>query len=309
VSQTTDLALYQQDISNLHCIADLWRFTVSALQQADVYFGHGTDNAVSEAQALLAHVCHLDFAQLQQFAQARVLASEREHLQVLLQQRIEQRVPAAYLTGTAWFNGIPIMVDERVLVPRSPIAELIAAKFAPYVSQPPERILDLCTGSGCIAIACALAFPDAEVDALDISSDALEVAEANILAHGLGERVVPMQSDLYRTIPGVRYDLIVTNPPYVDAQDMADLPDEFQHEPELGLAAGDDGLDLVRTILREAPEHLTEHGILICEVGNSMVAMQQEFADVPFTWLQFSHGGDGVFMLSRADLLTYQQRF
>ena len=271
MTQTHDLALYQHDISHLRSIADLWRFSVSALQQADVYFGHGTDNAVSEAQVLLAHVCHLDFSQLQQFAQAQVLDSEREQLQQLLQQRIEQRVPAAYLTGTAWFNGLPIMVDERVLVPRSPIAELIAGKFAPYVSQPPQRILDLCTGSGCIAIACALAFPDADVDALDISSDALEVAEANILAHGLGDRVVPMQSDLYSAVPGMRYDLIVTNPPYVDAQDMADLPDEFHHEPELGLAAGEDGLDLVRTILREAPDHLTEQGVLICEVGNSMV--------------------------------------
>ncbi|WP_240642628.1 50S ribosomal protein L3 N(5)-glutamine methyltransferase [Pseudidiomarina mangrovi] len=309
MTQTHDLALYQHDISHLRSIADLWRFSVSALQQADVYFGHGTDNAVSEAQVLLAHVCHLDFSQLQQFAQAQVLDSEREQLQQLLQQRIEQRVPAAYLTGTAWFNGLPIMVDERVLVPRSPIAELIAGKFAPYVSQPPQRILDLCTGSGCIAIACALAFPDADVDALDISSDALEVAEANILAHGLGDRVVPMQSDLYSAVPGMRYDLIVTNPPYVDAQDMADLPDEFHHEPELGLAAGEDGLDLVRTILREAPDHLTEQGVLICEVGNSMVAMQQEFVGVPFTWLTFSNGGDGVFMIRYADLVTHQQRF
>jgi ribosomal protein L3 glutamine methyltransferase len=309
VTKTADLAVYQQDMSKLRSIFDLWRFSVSALQQADVYFGHGNDNAVIEAQLLLAHVCHLDFNQLQQFGAAQVLDSERQQLQQLLQQRIEQRVPAAYLTGTAWFNGIPIMVDERVLVPRSPIAELIAAKFAPYVSQPPQRILDLCTGSGCIAIACALAFPEAEVDALDISNDALEVAEANILAHGLGDRVVPMWSDLYSAVGGMRYDLIVTNPPYVDAQDMADLPDEFHHEPELGLAAGDDGLDLVRSILREAPEHLSEQGILICEVGNSMLAMQQEFADVPFTWLQFSQGGDGVFMLSRADLLTYQPRF
>lgn len=177
------------------------------------------------------------------------------------------------------------------------------------MTQSPQHILDLCTGSACIAIACAYAFPEAEVDALDISPDALAVAEENIAVHQLEHRVFPMVSDLYSAVPEQRYDLIVTNPPYVDAEDMADLPAEFQHEPELGLAAGDDGLDLVRTILREAPQHLTEHGILICEVGNSMVHMMELYPEVPFTWLSFERGGDGVFLLTRQELLEHQASF
>lgn len=290
-------------------INDALRWAVSDMQRADVYFGHGTDNAFSEAQLLLGHVLDLDFAQLEQFRAARLSTTEWQTFTQLIRCRIDERKPAAYLTGKAYFAGLPFVVDERVLVPRSPIAELIDKQFTPWLSSVPKRILDLCTGSGCIAIACAHAFPGAEVDALDLSLDALAVAELNIAMHGLSDRVFPMQSNLYDAIPRQRYDLIVTNPPYVDAEDMADLPDEFQHEPEIGLAAGDDGLDLVRIILREAPQHLTEQSILVCEVGNSWVALAEEFPQVPFQWVTFERGGDGVFVLTYADLVKHQHSF
>lgn len=296
-------------LKELKTIEDYWRWGVSQLHAAEVFFGHGTDNADTETQVLLAHVLHLDVAQLPDFRGARLTSAEREQFLALLEQRIQARKPAAYLTGQAWFAGLPFKVDERVLVPRSPIAELIETEFQPWLIEPPSHILDLCTGSACIAIACAYAFEDAEVDALDISVEALEVAEENIAAHQLEHRVFPMQSDLYSAVKGQKYDLIVTNPPYVDAEDMADLPAEFHHEPELGLAAGDDGLDLVRTILREAPEHLTENGILICEVGNSMVHMMHLYPDVPFTWLSFERGGDGVFLMTRQELVEYHDKF
>ncbi|MGQ4276084.1 50S ribosomal protein L3 N(5)-glutamine methyltransferase [Pseudidiomarina sp. E22-M8] len=299
----------ESPIHELVSVEDYWRWGISSLQHADVFFGHGTDNAVNETLVLLAHVAQLDIAQLDEFRGARLTLSEREAFVQLVQRRIEERKPAAYLTGEAWFAGLPFKVDERVLVPRSPIAELIEQEFQPWLTEAPQHILDLCTGSGCIAIACAYVFSEAEVDALDISTDALAVAEENIAFHQLEHRVFPMQSDLYSAVKGQRYDLIVTNPPYVDAEDMADLPAEFHHEPELGLAAGDDGLDLVRTILREAPEHLTEQGILICEVGNSMVHLAELYPDVPFTWLSFEHGGDGVFLLTRHELLEHQSKF
>ncbi|WP_411360478.1 50S ribosomal protein L3 N(5)-glutamine methyltransferase [Pseudidiomarina sp. YC-516-91] len=293
----------------LTSVLDYWRWGVSQLQQAEVFFGHGTDNADTETQVLLAHVLHLELPQLEVFSDATLTLAEREAFLALLKQRIEARTPAAYLTGEAWFAGLPFKVDERVLVPRSPIAELIEQQFAPWLNHEPQHILDLCTGSGCIAIACAYAFPEAEVDALDLSTDALAVAEQNIAMHHLEHRVFPMESDLFSAVPGQRYDLIVTNPPYVDAEDMADLPVEFHHEPELGLAAGDDGLDLVRTILREAADHLTEQGILVCEVGNSMVHLAEAYPEVPFTWLSFARGGDGVFLLTRQELIEHQDKF
>ena len=294
---------------HLRTIEDFWRWGITRMHAAEIFFGHGTDNADTETQVLLAHVLHLDLGQLESFRRAVMTADEANAFRELLRQRIEARKPAAYLTGEAWFAGLPFKVDERVLIPRSPIAELIENEFQPWLTESPQHILDLCTGSACIAIACAYAFPEAEVDALDISPDALAVAEENIAVHQLEHRVFPMVSDLYSAVPEQRYDLIVTNPPYVDAEDMADLPAEFQHEPELGLAAGDDGLDLVRTILREAPQHLTEHGILICEVGNSMVHMMELYPEVPFTWLSFERGGDGVFLLTRQELLEHQASF
>ena len=200
-------------------------------------------------------------------------------------------------------------VDERVLVPRSPIGELIDDRFEPFLTKPPLRIMDLCTGSGCIGIACAYAFPEAEVDIVDISEDAIVVAERNIQDHGLEQQVIPMLSDGFRDLPKDRYDLIVTNPPYVDQEDMDSLPDEFRHEPELGLASGEDGLDLVRHILASAPNFLNDDGILICEVGNSMIHLEAQYPEIPFTWIEFMNGGHGVFMLTRAQLLDCQAQF
>lgn len=295
--------------AELKTIRDWQRYAVTEMNQADVFFGHGAADAWQEANLLLAAVTALDFHELAEVGDCRLTSFEKQRFWQLLQKRIDQRVPASYLTNQAWFAGLPFYVDERVLVPRSPISELIEQQFAPWLAHSPERILDLCTGSGCIAIACAYAFPDAEVDALDISEDAIAVCERNIEQHGLTHQVTPILSDGFSAIPGQQYDLIVTNPPYVDAEDMSDLPAEFHHEPELGLAAGHDGLDLVRRILQQAPAHLNEDGILICEVGNSQVHMEQLWPDVPFTWIEFNRGGDGVFMLTKAQLKAFASIF
>lgn len=297
-------------VAELITVHDWLRFAVSRLNQSGVYLGHGTDNPWDEAAAMLAHVLYMPPLTDEKLFSVRLTLAERRHFLSLLVQRIEKRLPAAYLTHQAYFAGLPFYVDERVLVPRSPIAELIGQRFSQQLQGVvPERILDLCTGSGCIAIACAYTFEDAEVDAVDISEEALSVAEMNINDHGLSHRVFPILSDGYSALAGMQYDLIVTNPPYVDADDMADLPDEYRHEPELGLASGDDGLALTRRILREAPAYLTDHGVLICEVGNSMVQLQQDYPDVEFNWLHFEHGGIGVFSISKAELIRTQQLF
>jgi len=230
-------------------------------------------------------------------------------LQNLLRRRIEERVPTAYLLEQAWFCGLPFIVDERVLIPRSPIGELIEHRFEPWLPGTPKRILDLCTGSGCIGIACAYEFLEAEVVLADISFDALEVANRNIEQHGLEERVYTVQSDGFDGLPNQRFDLIVSNPPYVDAEDFADMPDEFHHEPELGLACGNDGLDLVRRMLAEAADHLTDDGVLIVEVGNSQVHVEALYPEVDFTWLEFSQGGHGVFLLAAAQCREHQELF
>lgn len=240
---------------------------------------------------------------------ARLTSSEKHRIVERVIRRVNERIPVAYLTNKAWFCGHEFYVDERVLVPRSPIGELINNKFAGLISKQPQHILDMCTGSGCIAIACAYAFPDAEVDAVDISPDALAVAEQNIEEHGLIHNVIPIRSDLFRDLPKVQYDLIVTNPPYVDAEDMSDLPNEYRHEPELGLASGTDGLKLTRRILGNAADYLADDGVLICEVGNSMVHLMEQYPDVPFTWLEFDNGGDGVFMLTKEQLIAAREHF
>ena len=293
--------------AELKTIKDWQRYAVTEMNVAEVYFGHGAADAWQEANLLLAAVTALGFHELAEVGDCRLSSFEKQRLWQLLQKRIDHRIPASYLTNQAWFAGLPFYVDERVLVPRSPIAELVEQHFEPWLTHSPQRILDLCTGSGCIAIACAYAFPDAEVDALDISVDALAVCEKNIENHGLQHQVTPIQSDVFAGVPGQRYDLIVTNPPYVDAEDMADLPAEYLHEPELGLAAGGDGLDLVRTILRQAPEHLNDEGMLICEVGNSKVHMQSLWPQVPFTWLEFERGGEGVFLITKSQLEAHAE--
>ncbi|MCC2616744.1 50S ribosomal protein L3 N(5)-glutamine methyltransferase [Aestuariibacter halophilus] len=297
------------DVKALSTVLDMVRWCVSQFNRADLYFGHGTDNPWDEALALVFNAVHLSHDVYLKagdiLLQSNLTAEEKVAVLALLQQRITTRKPLAYLTHEAWFCGLPFYVDERVLVPRSPFAELISNGFAPFVETSPSSILDMCTGSGCIAIALAYQYPDATVDAVDISSEALQVAEINIAEHDLVHRVYPLQSDLFSQLAGQQYDLIVSNPPYVDAEDMADLPDEFHHEPELGLAAGEDGLDLIEGLLRGALTHLTDNGWLFVEVGNSMVAMDDKFAGLGLTWLDFEHGGHGVFAVSKGQLADY----
>lgn len=283
-------------------IRDFIRWGVSEFIAAGLFFGHGTDDPWIEAEHLVLHAIHLAPPLAEEWMGARLTRQERERVLANLQRRINERIPAAYVTGQTWFAGLPFVVDERVLVPRSPIAELIEKRFEPWLGRDPERILDLCTGSGCIGIACAYAFPEAEVQLSDISYDALEVAQENIEQHNLGDRVFAIQSDLFENLRGQRFDLIVSNPPYVDADDMANLPDEYRAEPELGLASGDDGLDFTRRLLSQAADHLTEQGMLVVEVGNSWVALDEAYPDLPLTWIEFERGGHGVFVICAKDL-------
>jgi ribosomal protein L3 glutamine methyltransferase len=299
----------ESSAQSLHTMLDYVRWSVSRFNQAGLYFGHGTDNPWDEAVSLVLQVLHLpQNLPLQtgdQLFHSRLTLLEKQELFHLIQRRVEERIPVAYLTNQAWFCELPFFVDERVLIPRSPIGELIQNRFDAWLSFEPMSILDLCTGGGCIAVALAYAFENAQIDAVDISSEALDVAEININEHGLSERVFPIQSDLMTALVGQQYDLIVCNPPYVDAEDMDDLPAEFHHEPELALAAGVDGLDLVDDILRQAPEHLTEGGWLFVEVGNSEVHMPIKYPDLPITWVEFERGGSGVFAISKHDLVEY----
>ena len=288
--------------SDLISIRDYIRWGASQFNAAGLFFGHGTDNAWDEAVQLVLHALHLSLPLNPDALDARLALAERKDVIALLRRRMDERIPAAYLTGTAWFAGLPFKVDERVLVPRSPIAELIEDQFAPWLLREPEYILDLCTGSGCIGIACAYVFPEAAVDLSDISLDALAVAQRNIDIHEVGHRVRAIESDLFNELAELRYDLIVSNPPYVDAEDLAEMPAEYRAEPALGLASGVDGLDFTRRLLREALDHLTEEGVLIVEVGNSCVALEEAFPELPFTWLEFRRGGHGVFLLTAAQL-------
>lgn len=300
-----------QSISNeLFTIRDYLRWGISEFGRAGLFFGHGTDNAYDEARILVSHVLNLSFDFAPELLDARLTAGEREAVLLLLQRRIEERVPAAYLSREAWFAGLSFYVDERVLVPRSPIAELIAQDFEPWLSGVyPQRILDLCSGSGCIGIACAYQFEDASVDLGDISLDALNVADINIARHDLSDQVRTVQSDVFEGLATERYDLIVGNPPYVDSGDLASMPAEYHREPALGLASGPDGLDITRQILRHAAGHLNADGVLIIEVGNSCVALDKAFPAVPFMWLEFERGGHGVFVMTREQLLEYADSF
>ncbi|WP_269619184.1 50S ribosomal protein L3 N(5)-glutamine methyltransferase [Zhongshania sp. BJYM1] len=294
----------------LFTIRDYLRWGISEFGRAGLFFGHGTDNAYDEARVLVSHVLNLPFDFEADLLDARLTLGERETILRLLARRIEERVPAAYLTKEAWFAGLSFYVDERVLVPRSPIAELIAQDFEPWLSGVyPTRILDLCAGSGCIGIACAYQFENASVDLADISLDAINVADINIARHELSDRVRAVQSDVFEWLVGEQYDLIVSNPPYVDAEDLADMPAEYHREPALGLASGPDGLDITRKILRHAAEHLNTGGVLVVEVGNSCVALDDAFPMVPFMWLEFERGGHGVFVMTKEQLIEYADSF
>jgi len=283
-------------------VADLIRHGAAAFEHAGLAYGHGTDNAIDEAAALVFHALDLDHAQAEAAYATRPDAGSVAHVLALFDERIERRVPAAYLMGRMWFAGLEFEVDSRVIVPRSPFAELIHVEFRPWI-QPERvrRILDIGTGSGCIAIACAVAFPNAQVDAVDVSPQALEVARRNVARHGLGARVHLHLGDVYEPLGDARYDLIVSNPPYVSDAEMQALPPEYLHEPDLALRAGADGLDVVRRILAGLPEHLEPHGALFVEVGDSDVRVQEAFPDLPLTWLEFEHGGGGVFLLRGAE--------
>ena len=286
---------------------DLIREGAALFEQAELSYGHGTDNALDESAWLVLHAVGIppdqpidDYHQLLSTEQA--FASR-----ALLNRRIDERQPAAYLTGSAWFAGLQFHVDSRVLVPRSPLAEPIMSGFSPWLDPTQvNSVMDMCTGSGCIGIACAYAFAEAKVLATDLSPEALEVAKENVFAHDMGSRVELAQGSLFEPAAGRTFDLVISNPPYVDAADMAALSDEFKHEPELGLAAGQDGLDLVHTMLREAHQHLNPGGLLVIEVGNSAAALEAAYPQLPFVWLEFDSGGEGVFMLWREDLAALQ---
>ena len=296
-------------VEDLATIQDMMRWAYSYFNASDLYYGHGYDNAWDEAQQLVLVALYLPADVPEAMYQSRLTLVEKERVIHLIETRLGTRQPVAYLTNSAWFCGSEFYVDERTIVPRSPIGELIMQKFAGLIDHEPKRILDMCTGSGCIAIACAQQFLEAEVDAVDLSLDALDVAQINIERHGLAERVFPISSDLFNDIPQDKYDLIVTNPPYVDEEDLDDMPQEFHFEPEMSLGSGADGLDITKRILAQAADYLTDNGVLVCEVGNSMVHLIEQFPTVPFNWIEFKNGGLGVFSLTRAQLVEYRHLF
>jgi ribosomal protein L3 glutamine methyltransferase len=288
----------------LETLRDWLRWAVTRFGEARLAFGHGTTNAYDEAAYLLLHGLHLPLDQLEPFLDARLTMGERNQLAQLFGRRIDERVPAAYITHEAWLGEFRFYVDERVIVPRSFIAELLPEGIDPWLIDPDavHRILDLCTGSGCLAILAALAYLDAEVDAADISADALDVARRNVAAYLLEGRVHPVESDLFAALPGRRYDLILSNPPYVDAASMRSLPDEYRKEPALALAAGVDGLDIVRRILGGARRHLAPKGVLVVEIGHNRDVLEAAFPALEFTWLEVAAGDGFVFLLTREQL-------
>lgn len=297
-------------LTSLSTIRDYVRWGASQFTRAKVSFGHGTSSALDEAAALVLHTLHQPYNLAESYFQSTLTPDERQEVIAMIERRINERVPAAYLTQEAIFAGLPFFVDQRVLVPRSPIAELIEQRFAPWVNEDNvERILDLCTGSACIAIACAYAFPDALVDGVDLSPDALAVAEQNVAKHDMADFVTLYQSDLFNDLPTSKYDVIVSNPPYVSVDEWEKLPTEFHAEPEMGFKGGASGLDLVVRILADADEYLAEQGILIIEVGSSAETLQNMFPDVPFYWLSFERGGDGVFLLTAEQVREFQPIF
>ena len=290
----------------LETLRDWLRFAVSRFTHAGLSFGHGFANACDEAMYLLLHTLHLPLDHAEPFLDAKLTHAERSELAALLTRRIEERVPAAYLTREAWLGEFRFHVDERVLIPRSFIAELLPDALAPHVVDPAavKSALDLCTGSGCLAVLLAHAFPAADIDAADISPDALAVAQRNVSDYGLAGRINLIRSDLFDNLPGKSYDLIISNPPYVTTMAMEELPREYRHEPGLALAGGDDGMDAVRTILREAPRFLQPNGVLVVEIGHNRVAAEAAFPRMPFLWLATPSAADSVFLLTREQIVA-----
>ena len=298
----------------LFTIRDWLRFTVSQFEEAEIFFGHGTDNSYDEAVWLIMSALHLPHETLNNFLDAVITEQERKHLAHLIEQRITKRTPTAYLVREAWLRGFKFYVDERVIVPRSFIAELLDFNaegehgLQPWIEHPEliNSAADICTGSGCLGIMLANAFPDAAIDIIDISPDAIAVANININNYGLQEQISAIESDMFSALQGKTYDLIISNPPYVDAPSMAKLPTEYRNEPQLALGSGDDGLDHTHTILREAAKHLNDEGILVVEIGHNREALLDAYPDLEFTWLTVESGNQYVFLLTKEQLLSQQ---
>lgn len=290
----------------LETLRDWLRYAVSRFNQAGLSFGHGSATAYDEAVYLLLHTLHLPLDRLEPFLDARLATAERSELAALLTRRIDERVPAAYLTREAWLGPFRFHVDERVIIPRSYIAELLPEHLAPYIRDPSaiKSALDLCTGSGCLAVLLAHAFQDADIDAVDISPDALAVAQRNVSDYGLAGRINLIRSDLFDNLPAKSYDLVISNPPYVTTVAMEELPREYLHEPALALAGGDDGLDAVRTILRKAPQFMQPDGVLVVEIGHNRATAEAAFPRMPFVWLSTASSDDSVFLLKREDIVA-----
>lgn len=296
---------YFQDTDALITVRDWLRFGVSRMNEAGVFFGHGTTNAFDEAAYLILHSLHLPLDRLDPFLDACLTEVEREDLKLVFEKRVKQRIPSAYITHQAWLGEFAFYVDERVIIPRSFIAELLRAQLAPWVEDPEsvQTGLDMCTGSGCLAILMAHAFPNAAIDAVDISVDALSVAQRNIAGYQLQAQVHTLKSDLFSQLSGRPYDVIVSNPPYVNAPSMALLPAEYLAEPQLALASGSDGLEHIRAILGAAPAHLNPGGILVAEIGHNRDALEGEFPDLSLTWLDTGDSDEYVFLVTREQLL------
>ena len=298
-------AHFSQAAQDLHSVRDYVRFAVSRFHQAGLFFGHGSSDAYDEAVYLILHALHLPLDRLEPFLDARLTERERAEVLNIIQRRVQERIPAAYLTREAFLGEFSFYVDERVIVPRSFIAELLRTQLSPWIADPEAvgSVLDMCTGSGCLAILAAHEFPYARVDAVDLSPDALAVAQHNVEDYELQDRVKLIQSDLFGKLGNNKYDLIISNPPYVDEPSVAALPQEYLHEPPLALGSGEDGLDATRLILKHAAEHLADNGILIVEIGHNRDILEAAYPRLPFTWLDVTAGDQFVFMLHRNDLI------
>jgi ribosomal protein L3 glutamine methyltransferase len=297
------------DTSTLINVRDWLRYAVSRFNAAGLFFGHGSNNAYDEAAYLILHALHLPLDRLDPFLDARLLPAEAQQIAQLLERRINERLPAPYLTQEAWLQGYRFFVDQRVIVPRSFLAPMILEQLQPWLTNPEDMMyaLDLCTGSGCLAVLLAEAFPDAEIDAVDLSAEALEVAHRNVLEYGLEDRISLYQGDLFSPLAGMTYDLIVANPPYVDAESVAILPPEYRHEPALALGSGIDGLDATRIILREAKRHLNPGGLLAVEIGHNRAELEAAYPDLELIWPEIEGGNDTVFIISREQLPQPEQ--
>ncbi len=298
------MTFYPHAADELLTIRDWVRFAVSRFEEAQIFFGHGTDNSYDEAIWLVLRALHLPMDTLDNFQDAVLTQKERQHLAFLIEQRVTKRVPTAYLLREAWLQGYQFYVDERVIVPRSFIAELLPEGLASWIEFPEmlESIVDICTGSGCLGVLLADAYPNAQVDVVDISPAAIDVCNINIARYGLQDRITAIQSDMFGALKGKQYDLIISNPPYVDAPSMAQLPQEYRQEPQLALGSGEAGLDHTHTLLHEAANYLNDNGILVVEIGHNRDALLSAYPDVPFVWLEVSSGNEFVFLLTKADL-------